>query len=667
MKKYLTIVLIIITSIISLSFEKNNNDLYLNNKYVTAIIHGIESENPGFIKAFYLNDSEYNMISNHTMNIMNNNLNIHKIDKHLDKIIVYFSSDNLKISNTYFLKENNIFIETNIQNISNSQQMIRLNEIYDFNDRFPDFVGTRIEDHLAFIMQDKTFALGYFEKNYGDIFRLITNNYRMISSPVFKTLQPEESYSFSRYFKIESNVNDLQKYLLNKYNIEYKEYSGKIELSNSKIPKNMKVNLVDFTGQREYSITYTDEEGNFNFYMPEAEYFFKVNFGNIKTQRTQENHIFIDVEENYFFYEPFLTNRTYEGITVNFRTNIPANSKIYVYDRNLNRKEFSTISPSDYHHIRIEGLDSGENYLYIIHVEDNFSNHIISEIRSFTTKNEKYENLSFIVYSDSQIHDKRHSYVVERINKHYNPDFVIRAGDLVEHGHDENQWREHFRSTKPLIGNIPIYPALGNHEYNHILYYKAFDLPLGGGDFYKRWYSFNYDENLFIILDSNVVKSSPLFNEQINWLKNTLYQNSEKKNIFVAYHHPFWTSSAEYGSMDENTPEGHYNTQFWKPIFEEFNVTAVFNGHIHLYERYFKNGIHYITYGGGGGRLNLNPPVEPLSWREEFIMGYLGFIYVEIEGEKITLKAHAVAKDSDPRFPLEFISVDKIIDYFNIK
>src|SRR5262249_45519452 len=41
----------------------------------------------------------------------------------------------------------------------------------------------------------------------------------------------------------------------------------------------------------------------------------------------------------------------------------------------------------------------------------------------------------------------------------------------------------------------------------------------------------------------------------------------------------------------------------WTPLFEQYNVSAVFSGHDHVYERAEHNKIHYFVTGGGGAPL----------------------------------------------------------------
>jgi hypothetical protein len=73
---------------------------------------------------------------------------------------------------------------------------------------------------------------------------------------------------------------------------------------------------------------------------------------------------------------------------------------------------------------------------------------------------------------------------------------------------------------------------------------------------------------------------------------------------------------------------------------------VVFNGHIHLYERSWpirdnkvdqKNGVVYITSGGGGGRLEDFGPT-PTFFKAECRVDY-HFCYVTVQNGTFTLKA----------------------------
>jgi hypothetical protein len=60
-------------------------------------------------------------------------------------------------------------------------------------------------------------------------------------------------------------------------------------------------------------------------------------------------------------------------------------------------------------------------------------------------------------------------------------------------------------------------------------------------------------------------------------------------------HHPPFSISLHGGASDLR--------ERWTPLFEKYQVSAVFSGHDHVYERAEHEGIRYFVSGGGGAPL----------------------------------------------------------------
>jgi hypothetical protein len=60
-------------------------------------------------------------------------------------------------------------------------------------------------------------------------------------------------------------------------------------------------------------------------------------------------------------------------------------------------------------------------------------------------------------------------------------------------------------------------------------------------------------------------------------------------------HHPPYSISLHGGRAELRDA--------WTPLFERYQVAAVFSGHDHCYERAERNGIRYVVSGGGGAPL----------------------------------------------------------------
>jgi predicted phosphodiesterase len=231
----------------------------------------------------------------------------------------------------------------------------------------------------------------------------------------------------------------------------------------------------------------------------------------------------------------------------------------------------------------------------------------------------------FVVYGDTRGGDGVHRAIIKRVVA-IAPDFVLHTGDLVESGLYTSEWNNFFKIEAPLLRIAPFYPTLGNHEdydpnrnSNH--YLDIFHLP---GN--ELWYAFDYGNARFISLK---VDGYPLNNflpddEQMLWLENQLEDNKAPW-LIVFFHMGVFTSRSEdfveLGMRERLIP-----------LFEEYDVDAVFMGHHHSYERILENGITYIVTGGGGASLyELNEP-EPGS---QVAVSAHHFVSIEIMGNQL--------------------------------
>ncbi|MDC0231067.1 fibronectin type III domain-containing protein, partial [Aureispira] len=82
---------------------------------------------------------------------------------------------------------------------------------------------------------------------------------------------------------------------------------------------------------------------------------------------------------------------------------------------------------------------------------------------------------------------------------------VIIPGDLVSTGSNYVEWATTFFNPQhPLFSYVPVYPVLGNHEYNTPTYFKYFNLPLNGSLGYEEHWWYKDHSNVRIIgLNSN--------------------------------------------------------------------------------------------------------------------------------------------------------------------
>jgi predicted phosphodiesterase len=206
---------------------------------------------------------------------------------------------------------------------------------------------------------------------------------------------------------------------------------------------------------------------------------------------------------------------------------------------------------------------------------------------------------SFIVVGDSRDGIDQHRRVVNRMSQEV-PDFVVGTGDMVDEGFRQDQWQQFFDVENKLLRDNVYFPALGNHDRQGRgrtadTYRAFFSVPENGNDT-ERYYAFTYGSSRFLILDSNAYSFA--LTDQTSWLERELVavrQDPSLRHIFVVMHHPPFSISLHGGASDLR--------ERWTPLFERYNVTAVFSGHDHVYERAEHNGVRYFVTGGGGAPL----------------------------------------------------------------
>ncbi len=234
---------------------------------------------------------------------------------------------------------------------------------------------------------------------------------------------------------------------------------------------------------------------------------------------------------------------------------------------------------------------------------------------------------TFVVFGDTRTQHTIHQAVVERIVAQ-GPDFVLHTGDLVVNGAAPQQWETFFEIERELMIRIPLFPALGNHEGNNLNYFALFYLP---GN--EHWYTFDYGNARFINLQVDSIADFGPGSEQYAWLEEALATNTQVW-LFVYFHIPPYSSVQD--SLEDDV------RQALAPLFEQYGVDVVFNGHKHNYERNEANGVTYVVTAGGGAPLYAMQEREPTQ--VAFALEH-HFVLVEIDGHH--LRATAISSTGE--------------------
>ncbi len=165
-------------------------------------------------------------------------------------------------------------------------------------------------------------------------------------------------------------------------------------------------------------------------------------------------------------------------------------------------------------------------------------------------------------------------------------ELVLTTGDNILGSERPQDFVNKFETPyKPLLdAGVTFYASLGNHDAQEQRFYQLFNM---GGKLYYSVKAPKQDVRFFL-LNSNYMDP-----DQVRWIENELKTSSEAWKI-VVFHHPPYSSSGTHGSSLSLRAT-------LEPMFVTYGVSAVFNGHDHVYERVKpQQGITYFVVGSGG-------------------------------------------------------------------
>ncbi|MBM4465902.1 MAG: hypothetical protein FJ014_10175 [Chloroflexi bacterium] len=282
---------------------------------------------------------------------------------------------------------------------------------------------------------------------------------------------------------------------------------------------------------------------------------------------------------------PYLQSVTPNSIVVVWETDVPGDSVVEYGPTSAYGFAATEAATTTHHAVTIEGLSRYTIYHYRVLTNGS----ALSDDSTFKTAADPTQGtFSFAVYGDNRTNHAAHQSVVDRALT-LAPDFVLDTGDLVEDGTVAGQWDTFFDIERELLRTAPFFPCLGNHERNSAHYFDLFHLPNN-----ERYYSFDYGHAHIVALEVDGYQDYSAGSAQYNWLASDLAGTSQPWR-FVFFHFPPY-SSGSHG--DDLTAQRDL-----VPLFEQYGVQIVFNGHDHDYERSLVNGVNYIVAGGGGAPL----------------------------------------------------------------
>ena len=219
-------------------------------------------------------------------------------------------------------------------------------------------------------------------------------------------------------------------------------------------------------------------------------------------------------------------------------------------------------------------------------------------------------SFKFVAYGDSRTQASVHESVVNRYAQE-NPELVVHSGDIWD-DYPSSTWKSHFQNNAtlaPLLSNNKILVARGNHESeSEVLNFSPTIVRDNSIE-----YSFTEGNCFFISMGYDPGANNTWLYDQ---LESPESQNADWR--FIYCHKPIYSTSSH--GADGITSEGSNVTNF-RNLCDEYEVTMVFSGHDHMYERTYLiyngqvasqsteidlsvvKGAFYVVTGGGGAPL----------------------------------------------------------------
>ena len=249
------------------------------------------------------------------------------------------------------------------------------------------------------------------------------------------------------------------------------------------------------------------------------------------------------------------------------------------------------------HRVVVEELEPDTEYLYRIGDVELKS---FAETGSFKTSSNSHKDFSFIHMSDPQGWEEEHydnylqAVTLASSNK---PNFFAITGDIVnnswlDHVPVLEQWEWALTKTWTIFKDYPVATVAGNHDEavndfpSRYTYKNPDDNTLGSG----TYYSFDYEDVHFTCINTNdsggrksESEAFGLSDKQLNWIKQDLKEHQSSRFRIVLQHKGLFDA----GAHCSNTTEEDYDIAVIRkqlaPVYTEYNVDLVLQGHDHLY------------------------------------------------------------------------------------
>ena len=221
---------------------------------------------------------------------------------------------------------------------------------------------------------------------------------------------------------------------------------------------------------------------------------------------------------------PYIGNPTTNSVTISWATDNSGTGEVhYSQDLSYGSVAAASSSLSDgrfWYSATITGLAANTSYNYKI-FNNGYDLTPWTSIAFATSPGNSETNYNFAVLGDSQPFSAAATPYPEAVSianrmRLQNPDLVLHTGDMTFDAAactgNASIWsqyvRNYFNVYRPMLGSVPFFPALGNHEVKndagcaYQAFKNIFSLPTNGPSGHaEEYYSFDWGNGHFVVLD----------------------------------------------------------------------------------------------------------------------------------------------------------------------
>lgn len=210
---------------------------------------------------------------------------------------------------------------------------------------------------------------------------------------------------------------------------------------------------------------------------------------------------------------------------------------------------------------------------------------------------------------------------------------LLAPGDLVQYGSVYKLWkRQLYGPARDVLVRIPWFPVRGNHDGESWLAYRMLPFPHN-----QSWYARSVGPLYVVALDTNVDHRAG--SPQYEWFRRCIRSRAWKQARYriVSFHHPPFTNLWD----NPYYPGEPTVRRYLVPLLEKAGADVVLSGHAHCYAHGVRPNpfgeTHYITVGGGGGKVDR---VRVASWphiKESMSRHHIMLADVSMDELKLTI------------------------------